>query len=84
MSGPGVAFNAPPEEQMPSIRAALDRAVAELPEGANGALVGVATPRGANAAIVARSGNRWQVAAWIGKTWDAPQVDGGVRVMKTW
>lgn len=84
MSGHGVAFNAPPEEQLPSIRAALDRAIAELPAGANGALVGVATPRGANAAIVARTEHGWQVAAWIGKTWMTPQVDGGVRVMKTW
>lgn len=82
-TGKGVAFNAPPEDLVPSIRASLDKAIATLPPGANGALVGIATERGVNAAVVAKGDHGWQVSAWIGKTWSGP-VEAGARVMKTW
>lgn len=86
MTGKGVAFNTPPEHLIPSIRESIDRAVATLPAGASGALVGVATPRGANAAIVARTASGWQVAAWVGKTWESSKKvdDFGARVMRSW
>ena len=80
---PGVQFKTPPSQFMQTIQAELDRSLAALPAGAQGALVGIATAAGVNAAIVTRVGPGWDVAAWIGKSWGEPVV-GGALVRKTW
>jgi len=79
----GVAFTTPRSRLMDSIQAELDRALAKLPEGTNGAVVGIATSTGVNAAVVTRLGRGWDVAAWVGKSWGEP-VAGGALVRKTW
>jgi len=87
--GTGVALNPPPTFLLPSIGAAIDKAVAGIPSGKNGALVGIVTPVGANLAIVHRIGESFAVTAWIGRSW-GPKVDGqnpfdyGAECRMTW
>lgn len=78
----GVAFNAPPEEYLPSIMAGIDKAIAALPPEANGAVVLVADLAGINGAVVAKVGDKVKVKAWIGKEWKGP-LDAGVSVLVT-
>lgn len=80
----GVAFREPPVALQPSIRAAIADAVAAIPPGRNGALVGIATERGWNAAVVSKLGDDWEVQAWVGKDWQAPGVTYGTVVRKSW
>ena len=79
----GVAFTQPPDHLIPDISASIQRALATLPQGKSGALVGVATTSGVNAAVVARINDTWTVQAWIGKTWTGP-VTGGAQILATW
>lgn len=79
----GVAFTEPPEHLIPDIMGSINRAVAQLPPDANGALVAVADRSGVNAAVVAKIDESWRVTAWIGKSWGGP-VEAGALVMKTW
>lgn len=80
---PGVLFVPPPVEIQPSILAAIDRAVAALPPGASGSLVGLVNEQGANAVVVSLLPHGWRVEAWIAKRWDADLTYGAV-VRKTW
>jgi hypothetical protein len=80
----GVAFREPPVALQPSLRAAIADAVATIPPGRNGALVGIATERGWNAAIVSKLADDWEVQAWVGKDWDAVGVTYGTVVRKSW
>lgn len=80
---PGVAYNPPPIEAIPSIHAAIDAAVKELPEGTHGGLFAVANETGVNAAIVTKTNSGWQIEAYIGRTWKG-STNYGVNVMKTW
>jgi hypothetical protein len=66
-----------------SIERHVQRALAEVPAGKNGALVAVATEGGVNLAVAHRAGDDWTVAAWIGKDWRGP-VEGGAYVKRTW
>lgn len=75
----GVSFTPPPADLLPSIKAAIDTAVATIPSGKRVAAVSVFNRNGANAAIVGRVGERWEVYSWIGKKWDA-DLDYGVAV----
>ena len=79
----GVLFNAPPNNLLPSISKSIADAIAQLPPGANGAVVGIATEKGANAAVVAKVRDGWEIQAWIGKKWVGP-VEGGGSVRVTW
>lgn len=65
----GVAFTAPPVAHLPSIRAALDQAIATLPPNRQIALISVLNERGANAAVVGRLEGGWEVYGYIGKEW---------------
>ena len=86
MSQPGVvALSA---EQAPgiiaaSIRASVAAALKDVPEGAKGALVGIATEKGVNVAFAMKYAHGWRVETWIGKDWHGP-VKGGVVVQKIW
>ncbi len=80
----GVAFREPPVALQPSIRAAIADAVAAIPPGRSGALVGIATEKGWNAAVVSKLGADWEVQAWVGKDWSAPGVSYGTVVRKSW
>jgi hypothetical protein len=79
----GVAFNQPPAQLIPDISASIAKAVAALPQGKSGALVGVATTSGVNAAVVAKINDTWTVQAYVGKTWSGP-VTGGAQILATW
>ncbi len=81
---PGVAFTTPPADLQPSIQRAIADAVASIPPGKSGALVGLVNERGANAAIVAKLGQAWEVQAWIGKTWTGGAVQYGGVVRASW
>jgi len=79
----GVVFNQPPDHLIPDISASIQRAVAALPQGKSGAIVGVATDAGVNAAVVAKLNETWTVQAWVGKTWGG-SVTGGAQILATW
>jgi len=79
----GVAFTQPPDHLIPDISASIAKAVAALPQGKSGALVGVATNAGVNAAVVAKVNDVWTIQAFIGKTWKGP-VTGGAQILATW
>lgn len=70
-SSSGVAFTAPPTEHLPSIKVAIDQALATLPPDKTVALVSVLNERGANAAVVGRVAGGWEVYGYIGKDWGA-------------
>lgn len=77
----------PPLGLSASIDKAVREAVAELPKGANGALIGVATERGANLVVAQRLGDHIQVAAWVGKSgWDSsgPAFEAGASIKAVW
>lgn len=79
----GVAFNQPPALLIPDISASIAKAVAALPQGKSGAIVGVATTTGVNAAVIARLDDTWSVQAWVGKDW-GKSVTGGAQILATW
>jgi hypothetical protein len=82
-SATGVAMNAPPANILPDVTRMVTDAIAALPDGDRGALVGIATkhPDGTvnvNLALAARVGSRVEVAAWLGRTWGEPLTAGVV------
>ena len=83
----GVAWSLdPPSGLSASIDKAVREAVATLPKGAHGALIGVATERGANLVVAQRLGDHVQVAAWVGKSgWDSgPGFEVGTAIKAVW
>lgn len=80
----GVAFTAPPADLEPALARTIADAVAHLPDGKRGALVGLANEHGANAAVVTRLGGVWEVQAWIGKTWKAGPTQYGGSIRASW
>lgn len=83
MTAPGVAFNPPPPSLLDQAMAVVHQTAAQLPAGAQGGVIAVATPNGWNAAIVHRAGERFEVGAWIGKSW-AGGLTGGGAVKVSW
>ena len=79
----GVALNPPPASILEAVTGEVTRAVATMPEGGRGALVGIATTRGVNLAVVSKQGEHVTVLGWIGKSWGAP-VAGGAAVQVQW
>lgn len=79
----GVAFEPPPAEHLPSIKTAIDTAIATLPPGKRVALVSVFNQSGANAAFVAKVGGAWEVYSWVGKRWGA-DLEYGASVRASW
>lgn len=79
----GVAFNAPPTSILADATKLIDQVAAGLPADAKGAVVAIATEGGWNAAIVHRAGDHFQIASWLGKSWDSP-LTGGAAVRATW
>jgi hypothetical protein len=87
-SASGVAMVVPPEYVLPSITAAVNRAMAAVPADRTGALVTIFTPKGANLALAQRVGDHVKVTAWVGKTWapkpGEPGWDYGAAATVTW
>ena len=89
MNEPGVQHHLgplPPVEPGPiasSLKSRVHEALAEIPEGKQGALVGIATETGVNLVVAHRAGDRWMVAAWVGKEWSGP-TSAGAFVKTTW
>jgi hypothetical protein len=82
---PGVHTLAPTPSLLERLQPSIDREIAALPAGANGAFLAVANPAGGNLAVVARStDNRLAVVGWVAKRWDAPALDYGVSTKVTW
>ncbi len=81
---PGVQFTPPPVELQPAITRAIEAAVASIPPGKSGALVGIVNEYGANAALVTKLGGAWEVQAWIGKSWRAKDLQYGASVKAAW
>lgn len=79
----GVIMNAPPAVLLDAITKQVRDAVATLPEGSRGALVGVATTKGINLAVVSKVNQHVDVTAWVGRSWGAP-IDGGAAVQVHW
>jgi len=79
----GVAMNAPPAAILVELTKQVHDAVATLPPGKNGALVGVATTTGVNLAVVAKAGEHVKVVGWAGRTWGQP-ISGGAAVQVDW
>lgn len=50
----------------------VDRALADLPKGKQGAVVAFANLEGAKLAVVARLGERWSVAGVLEQPWHGP------------
>ena len=87
---PGVVHSIGPLPPVPAgpiasmLKQQVHAALAEIPEGKQGALVGIATEHGVNLAVAHRSKDgRWVTAAWIGKDWQGP-IRGGVEVRAVW
>lgn len=80
----GVQFQPPPVELQPAIQKAIAHAVASIPPGKSGALVGIANDYGVNAAVVAKLGAAWEVQAWIGKSWRAKDLQYGGQIKAVW
>lgn len=79
----GVQFIPPPTDRLGPIMRAVHTAVDSLPEGANGAIVGLVNEAGANAAVVAKLDQQWVVTGWVGKKWGG-SLEYGAAVRKTW
>lgn len=80
-SSRGVAMNAPPAETLSQVSQMVRDAMATLPEGDRGALVGIATRDASgkvnvNLALATRVGNHVDIAAFMGKTWGEPLAAG--------
>lgn len=74
----------PPGPIASMLKAQVHAALAEIPEGKQGALVAVATESGVNLVVAHRVGEKFRVAAWIGKSgWDKP-INGGVEIRASW
>lgn len=77
----GVALNAPPTSILQQATEMVRAAMAEVPDGSKGVLVGVATARqgvvDVNLALASKVGDHVDIAAWIGKSWGEP-VSAGV------
>jgi hypothetical protein len=82
-SDKGVAMNVPPASLLDAMTKEVKDAVATLPDGARGALVGVATTKGVNLAVVSKLNGHVDVTAWIGKSWSEP-IAGGSAVQIHW
>jgi hypothetical protein len=83
----GVEMQVPPASIMPSISAALAKAVAEIPPDKSGALMGIVTERGVNLAVVHRVGDNFTVSAWIGRSWvgaSGSAFECGAQAKLTW
>lgn len=66
------------------LKSEVHRVLAEIPEGKNGAFVGVATESGMNIVVAHRVNDHWTVAGWFGKSgWSQP-ISGGAFVKGTW
>jgi len=79
----GVQFRPPPPEYLREVTSKISEAVAQIPAGKSGALIGVVTQRGANAVLVAKVRGDWQTMAYVGKSWGQP-VEVGAAILKTW
>lgn len=79
----GVSFTAPPVSLLAEAQQIVKGMTAQLPPGANGAIVGIATKDGWNAAVVHRVGTQFTVGSWVGKTWTGGLTGGGV-IVATW
>lgn len=84
----GVQFNAPPIEQIPSIRASLERAISNISEGKHAAFIAIPQVNNGkysvNVAFVTKTETEhygtWSVGAWIGK-FEGESLNAGVELI---
>ena len=82
---PGVHTTPPDKPLLERLQASIDREIAALPAGANGAFLGVANRDGGNLAVVAKTDDgRLAVVGWVAKRWDNRAVDYGVSTKVIW
>lgn len=81
-STPGVVIT-PPHLIRDAIKRQVETVLLGIETGKTGALVAVATQDGVNLAVAHRFKQRWEVTAWIGKSWKGG-TDLGAQVTKTW
>lgn len=78
----GVSMTAPPASMLSDINRLVTAALADVPDGQHGQLVGIATRTGdridVNLALAVKAGGRVTVAAWMGKSWGEPVAAGVV------
>lgn len=80
----GVAMNPPPAEILGTVNQMVADAVKNIPEGATGALVGIATRSSSgavnvNLALTKKVRDNVTVVGWMGKSWGQP-VEGGAAI----
>lgn len=73
----GVAYNAPPPHLLDDALRIVNQGIAQLPAGADGAVVAVGTDAGVNGAIVAKVNQHFNVVGWVGKNWGSAITYGG-------
>jgi hypothetical protein len=73
----GVAYTEPPPHLLEDALRIVTLGVEQLPPGAHGAIVAVATETGANGAIVARVNEHFELVGWVGKSWGSTITYGG-------
>jgi hypothetical protein len=68
------------------MKAQIESALREIPQGKRGALVVMATEQGATAHLAARLGSKgdWKIAAGMGVTWRDPKPSGWVSIVGAW
>jgi hypothetical protein len=68
------------------MKAQIDSALAEIPEGKRGALIVVADENGARAMLAAKIGSKgdWKIAAGIGVHWKERKPQGWIGVQGAW
>lgn len=66
------------------LKAQVEAALQEIPDGKRGALVVLANEHGASAHLAARLNGNWKVAAGAGVPWKDGKPRGWVAVMGCW
>ena len=77
MAERGVSYEPPPGHLLQDALRIVSEGVAQLPAGANGAIVAVGTDAGVNGAIVAKVSQHFEVVGWVGKNWGSAVTYGG-------
>jgi len=77
----GVAMNPPPAAILGTVSRMVTEAMATIPNGGRGQLVGIATRHAngqvhVNLALAVRAGGHVEVLAYVGKTWGIPVTAG--------
>lgn len=67
-----------------AIQRAIDDALATIPEGQNGAVVGYVDGEHAKLAVAGRLGDQWSIVGVLDKPWHSPDIGVEAQVRFTW